>query len=304
MRQEYAKFKKFEVLRCIMSFLCIDIGGTNTLLGKGNGEFEVIEKLPTEEFLADIEGTLRDNFGETNFETVGVAAAGPLDKDSGNFYPPNIERESVDVVTPLSRFGDVEIVNDCSAAVIGEYVYGQHETENLVYLTISSGIGLGIVSGGELLTGRDGNFGEIGHMQVRENGMSCGCGGKGHWEAYCSGNNLPRMAEKLTGNKFEDARDIFEKAEKGEKSAVKTLNEMSRINASAVANVVNIMNPDKIIFGGAVALNHSEQVVDALEMEVEKKSVNFMPGLETCSLGAKSVIHGLRAICTNSFNRG
>lgn len=286
-----------------MAFLCIDIGGTNTLLGKGNGEFEVVKKMPTKKFLADIEGAIKNNFEEKKFETVGVAAAGPLDKDSGEFRPPNIDREKVDVVTPLSRFGKVEIVNDCSAAVIGEYVYGGHDTENLVYITISSGIGLGAVVEGDLLTGRDGNFGEIGHMQIRANGMACGCGGIGHWEAYCSGNNLPIMAEKFFGTEFESAREIFEKAEDSDSDALKTLGKMSRINASAVTNVVNLMNPDKIVFGGAVALNHPEKVVEDLETEVEKRTVNAMPELDTCGLGEKSVIHGLRAICTNNFSR-
>ncbi len=282
-----------------MGFLCIDIGGTNTLVGVGNGEFKVVEKYSSKQFLKDISSHIDQIIEETDtvIEKVAVAAAGPMNKSEGVFYPPNMAIEKVNITEPLQRYGDVSIINDCTSAVLGEYHYGEHNCDDLVYVTISSGIGAGVVLHGNLIEGSDGNFGEVGHMKIADNGVSCGCGAKGHWEAYCSGNNLPKMAEKLTGKRFEDAREVFDKYREGCEDATKTIEKMKDYNARGFANLVNLYNPEKIVVGGAVALNHPDLVVEGLEEEVDVKTVNRSPKIETTSLEEQSVLHGLRAVC-------
>jgi glucokinase len=287
-----------------MAFLCVDVGGTNTLIGVGNGDFEVVEKISSSEFLANIEGCLENILEESQvkeIKKVAVAAAGPMDREKGVFYPPNIDMDEVDLRTPLSKLGNLMIINDCTSAVLGEKYYGGHDIKDLVYVTISSGIGAGIVVDGELIEGWNGNFGEIGHMKITDEPVKCGCGYEGHWEAFCSGNNLPEMAERLTGQPFEDAREVFEKAKDDGHEAAEAIQKMKKYNARGFANIVALFNPEKIVVGGAVALNHAGEVVDPLEKQVGDRAVNKTPEIELCALGDRSVLHGLRAVCNGKY---
>lgn len=283
-----------------MAFLCIDVGGTNTLVGFGNDDFEVVEKYRSRDFLSDVSGSIRrviDESGHTIDEVnqVAVAVAGPVDRDKGVFYPPNIDMDEVQIVEPLEEFGDVKIINDCTSAVLGEYHYGGHDVEDLVYVTISSGIGSGVMINGELAEGWNGNIGEVGHIQLSDKPI--GDNGGTHWESLCSGNHLPGFAENLTGRKYGDARELFDDYESRDCDAKHVIEQMKHLNAKGFGAIVNMFNPEKIVIGGAVALNHPEKVVEPLEEDVEDKVVNKVPDIEICALGEESVIHGLRAVC-------
>lgn len=287
-----------------MAFLCIDIGGTNTLIGLGNGDFEEKKRMKSCDFLSNIQGNLQEiiensNYSVEDISEVAVAAAGPMDKEKGVFYPPNLSEnpglEEVQLEKPLKEFGKLQIINDCTAAVRGEYEYGE-SSENMVYLTISSGIGLGAVFDGNVVEGPDGNFGEIGHMKIDGN-LECGCGGEGHWEAYSSGNRLPVMAEKLFGLEYGNAVEIFEAYNSEDNDVRKVIDKMQEINSTALANIITLYNPEKIVFGGPVALNHRKTVVEDIKEEIKEKTVNEMPEITPAKLEDKSVLHGLRAFC-------
>lgn len=286
-----------------MVFACIDIGGTNTLVGVGNDEFEIVEKVQSKEFLANVQGELQRILEQTShdmdeMEVVAIAAAGPIDREKGVFYPPNIDVDRVDLRSPFKELdAEMRIVNDCSSAALGEYVYGSHDAEDLVYLTLSTGIGAGIIIDGNLIEGRNGNFGEVGHIVIADEGRECGCGGHDHWEAYCGGSNLPRMAEDLFGYEFNGARDVFDQYYQGDEAAAEVIEAMQQYNARGIASLVNSFDPAVIAVGGGVALNHSEAVVDGLQDVVEQESVNGVPRIELCSLEDEAVIHGLRAVC-------
>ncbi len=283
-----------------MCFLSIDIGATNTLIGYGDQEFDFIEKTKTEQFLNEIENFIENKLTDEqldNLEEVAVAVAGPMDREKGVFYPPNIEIDQVDIITPLEGFGDVKIVNDCTSAVLGEYTYGDHSTENLVYITISSGIGAGVIIDGNVLEGWNGNFGEVGHMEIGDRGLKCGCGEEDHWEAYCSGNSIPKLAEEVAGEEYGNALELFEEYYSGDEKAERAIDEINRYNAKAVTNIVNLYNPEKIVIGGAVALNHPEEVVQPLQNLIKDRTINEEPEIELCALGEHSVLHGLRASC-------
>lgn len=288
-----------------MVFVCIDIGGTNTLLGIGNGEFEIKRKIKSKEFLLNIEEKIQKLLYEIDrkpdeINKVLVAVAGPMDREKGEFYPPNfyedIGLDKIQIKDPLEKFGKINIINDCTSAVIGEYEYGNHNTDNLVYVTISSGIGAGVILNGKLLEAADGNFGEIGHMKLGYDGLECGCGGKGHWEAYSSGNNMPKMAKELYNADFDDSLEIFEEYQKHNYKAEKTIAKMHEMNLKGVINLTNLFNPEKIILGGAVALNHPRKVIEPLNRKIDEEAINREPKIESCSLEQESVIHGLRAI--------
>ena len=289
-----------------MAFLCIDIGGTNTLIGLGNGDFEEKKRIKSHRFLKDIEGCIQEvienaGYRKDDITRVAVAAAGPMDREEGVFYPPNLSEDSeldeVQLRKPMEKFGELQIINDCTAAVKGEYEYGE-SAENMVYITISSGIGLGAVFNGQIIEGADGNFGEIGHMKVNGE-LECGCGRKGHWEAYSSGNRLPVMAERLFDLEYKNAIELFEDYNSGSEEAAKVIEKMQEVNAEAFANVISLYNPEKIVFGGPVASNHTEIVVDEIRDEIEEKAVNGVPEIVPAELGEQSVLHGLRAHCNS-----
>ncbi|AOV94395.1 hypothetical protein AQV86_00540 [Nanohaloarchaea archaeon SG9] len=292
-----------------MVFLCVDIGGTNTLLGIGNGDFQVIEKYGTEKFLKDVDGKVDEALKDTDYsreqlEKVAVAAAGPIDREEKTFRPPNFSRsglEKVDLGEAFRDFGKITILNDGTAAVLGEYHYGDHDAENLVYVTISSGIGAGVILEGRVIEAWNGNFGEVGHMKINEEGPECGCGGTAHWEAYSSGENLPEMAEELFSAEYDDALEIFKSYKSYDSTAEKVISKMHEANAIGVTNIANVFNPEKIVFGGAVPLNHTEMILEPLKKEVKEESVNSPPQIELCDLGEKSVIQGLRAVCNGKF---
>ena len=286
-----------------MAFICIDIGGTNTLLGIGNGDFEIKKEMKTKKFLSNIKPNIKQviedsRHEENDFSQVLVAAGGPVDVEEGVFYPPNLENKEmkeVDINDKLEPFGEVELINDCNSAVLGEYVYGEHKTENLIYVTISSGIGAGLILDGNLVEGFNGNIGEIGHMELG-NQVKCGCGQKGHWEAYSSGNGMPKMAKTLYNLDFENSLEIFREYEKDSPDAKKVIEKMHEMNRKGFENLVNLYNPEKIVLGGAVALNHQKTIIEPLKNRLEGKTVNDTPEISKCSLGEEAVIHGLRAI--------
>ncbi|MFB6180901.1 MAG: ROK family protein, partial [Candidatus Nanohalobium sp.] len=260
-----------------MVFLCVDIGATNTLIGLGNDEFEVLDRQKTKTFLKGIEAELlqtleKSSHTKKEVEKIAVAAAGPIDRESEFFHPPNVSEESgmeeIDLGSPLRKLGELTIMNDCAAAAIGEHRYGKNPKEDMVYITISSGIGAGVIMNGELVEGWKGNFAEIGHINTGSEGLKCGCGARDHWEAYSSGNNLPKMAEKLFDAEFSDAKQVFEEAEKGDRKAEKTIRKMQEINARGVADTVNVYNPQKIVLGGALPLNHAQTVVEPLKQDI------------------------------------
>lgn len=283
-----------------MVFFCVDIGGTNTLIGMGNGEFEVKKKLSSGRFLETPLETLdsmldQEGYSRSDVDSTAVAVAGPMDKDKRVFYPPNIDTESVDL-SILGKIGELRLVNDCTSAALGEYHYGEHDSQHMVYVTVSSGVGAGMISDGEVVSGSNGNFAEVGHMTVGDR-LACGCGGQGHWEAYCSGNNLPSMASELFGVEAEDAREIFDRAESGDPEAKKVIEKFRSVNSRAVSEITTLYNPDLIVFGGAVSINHEQYLPDPENVD----SVNRAPRIEKCSLGEESVIHGLRAVCNDKM---
>jgi predicted NBD/HSP70 family sugar kinase len=133
---------------------------------------------------------------------IGLASIGPLDlKRGGMAKPANLPYEFVALVGPLEEALGIKVhlMNDANAAALGEWTFGAGRThDNLAYVTISTGIGGGAIVDRHLLIGKDGNAAEIGHVVVDPTGrLTCGCGRKGHWEAYCSGRNLPRLAMML-----------------------------------------------------------------------------------------------------------
>lgn len=205
-------------------------------------------------------------------ESICIASAGIIDMNKGIVtVSPNLPGwHDVPIRSKIEEhFGiDTYLLNDASAAALGEYTLGAGKnSSNVIYITVSTGIGGGIIVNGELYLGASGGAGEIGHMSIREGGSLCYCGNRGCLEVLASGTAIAREALRLVqkgektslnnmmGSKVENitAREVSMAAQQGDALARKVVLKAATYLGIGMANVVNIFNPDMIIIGGSVS---------------------------------------------------
>jgi glucokinase len=280
----------------------IDIGGTNTAIGLVDKEGNVIyEKKPplltpqkkenpdasqeksdellrnyidalTEEIQVAINSVIQDI---PDLEIAGIGIGAP----NGNYYKGTIELAPnlpfVGVVqfaemikSRLPEIGIVKLTNDANAAALGELIYGGGKgMKNFVMFTLGTGVGSGLIVNGDLVYGHDGFAGECGHMIVVPDGRVCGCGGRGHLEAYCSApgivrtvfellvkyNNQNSELAQLPFNKM-SSQDVYNAAVKGDKIAMEAFEITGEILGRGLAITVDHLSPEAIfLFGGPTA---------------------------------------------------
>ncbi len=287
-----------------MNVLCVDIGGTNIRVGLGAGKNFV--DIVSERVRHDVTGQivkLSKNFSAPDY--VSVASAGPIDIKHGVFRgSPNFPVKPSKVATLEKIFETpVMLVNECVAAAAGEKFYGAGKNiDNLAYVTWSTGIGCGPIIDGRIITGKDGNAHEVGHIVVDMDGrMKCMCGKRGHWEAYCGGKNIPGFAESFfekcgfVDTKITDTKQLFAMA-KTNHVAAKVVDEICRINGMGIANIINAYDPELITIGGAIMLNNTG-LVKKISDAAEKFVINRMPKITVTRLGGEIVLYGAMAVC-------
>lgn len=195
-------------------YLGIDLGGTKTgvCVGRADGSLVASRRMPTqadtapEEWRRRLDGLIASVLAEAgcrpnNIASVGLAVPGPMRVASGTVLePPNMPAwRDVPVRSWIEAMTGCPVVinNDANAAALAEHRFGEFRgTEDLVYVTMSTGIGAGIISGGKLLQGADDLAGEVGHMVVRTDGPDCSCGQQGCWEMYCGGRNVALQVQE------------------------------------------------------------------------------------------------------------
>ncbi len=238
----------------------------------------------------------------------GIGSIGPLDLAAGAVTNPANLPDAVDRVPltgPVGELvdGPVNLHNDTTAGVIGERFYADRNPDDMVYLTISSGIGAGVCVDGNVLAGWDGNVGEVGHITVDPKGtLTCGCGKPGHWEAYCSGEGIRRYARHLHEGEATSvgidqpgfgAADVFAAA--GEDDfADRVLERVAAWNAIGMAAVVHAYAPIVISVGGSVALNNP-CVVEEMRERIPDLVMTNVPELSLSALGDEAVVYGALA---------
>ena len=199
---------------------------------------------------------------------VGIACGGPLDPVAGIIQSPLSLPgwDDVPLVAIVQRALDRPAVvdNDATACALAEYRFGAGRGRglgSLVYLTISTGIGGGLVLDGRLFRGAAGNAGELGHLTVDYLGRRCACGRRGCLEAYASGTNIAvRAREALATGRASSlaalpavrAEDVAAAAAAGDPLAAEIWDETTAILGSAVANILDVFNPDLVVLGGGV----------------------------------------------------
>jgi len=214
---------------------------------------------------------------------VGIAAPGPLYADRGTLIdPPNLGGEWWGF--PLApTIGEAlglpwALGKDTNVNILAERDFGAGEgSADLVYLTISTGIGGAVISGGRPIVGPDGVAGELGHMTVDMDGPRCGCGGVGHLEAVASGTGIANAAREALERGADaphlasmaatiaprglSARHVSEAADLGDAVAGVILERARRAVAVAVVSIVNVFGPDMVILGGGITLAWGERLM-------------------------------------------
>jgi glucokinase len=275
----------------------IDIGGTNTVIGIVNHDGDILmeDSLPTPpkkfnpnaeqqvsdkllgEFIEEIGKIINALISRINldFELVGIGIGAP----NANYNKGTIEDApnlpfigKVPFCEMLSeKFPDIpkiHITNDANAAALGEKIYGgARDMDNFMMFTLGTGVGSGLYYNGNVVYGVDGFAGECGHNTIVAEGRLCGCGGRGHLEAYCSAPGMKRTAfELLLRENAEDslltaysykemtAKHIYDAAVQGDKIALEVFEQTGKYFGMALATTVHHFSPEAIfLFGGPVA---------------------------------------------------
>lgn len=275
--------------------IAIDLGASNlrvAIISKTGKIFKYLRtKTPktgssgmivTKTLIALVNALLKDQ-SKKQIAGIGISSIGPLNYKLGKILDsPNIPFKEIPLIKPLKKYFSLPIYlsNDCTAAVWGEKHFGTGKKyRNLVYVTISSGIGGGAIVDNHLLCGHSHNAVEVGHFIVdTQYNLLCSCKkGHGHWEAYCSGNNLPRFFKYwLRYNKIrkkcsvKKAKDIFDLAKTEDKIVLKFLEQVGQINAKGISNVIAAYNPEIITLGGSVVLNNEKFILPYIKKNIDK----------------------------------
>ena len=304
----------------------IDIGGTNISIAVAETGGEVVSKrqLPTQSSLGPFSAfdkmseAIEKMLAEEPFdlEAVGVGSPSPIDVRKGLIMSPSnlLEWAEFPIVDLLNdRFGvPVKLENDANAAAVGEYIYGAGRGyRNIFYLTVSTGIGGGLIIDGELYHGISTAAGEIGHTIIQPDGIRCNCGSRGCLETICAGVHIARRArERLENGEASilsgmvsdidsiTARTVVDAVQQGDPLATAIWDETCHFLAIGIANVITLVAPEIVIVGGGVAA-----AGDLLFVQLRKRVPHFVSmvpadkiNIVPARLGTESGLYGAVAI--------
>lgn len=256
------------------TYICIDIGGTNiraALFPKGEIKPLLQERITTqgenqtaEERLVEIIKRIWPQ--KDTVQAMVVAAPGYIDTQKGVILKAVNIPDWVDL--PLKKNLEnifntqVFLGNDARLAALGEWRYGSARGHHdVLYLTISTGIGGGVIIKDQMLMGSQGIATELGHVVINSNGEMCSCGHKGHLEALASGKSIveyvrTRIAagesSSLVEKNIISAKEIFQAAKTGDQLAIDAFKRAGRFLGIGVANYLHIFNPSCVVLGGGV----------------------------------------------------
>ncbi len=307
--------------------IAVDLGGTNLRAALVDSDATILVhtatstpatgpsgRVITAAIIARIEALLETAEGR-EVAAIGVASAGPLDLGRGWVTnSPNIAFPVVEITGPLrERFGlPVALINDARAGILGECWAGAARgSEDAVYVTLSTGIGGGVVANGHLLLGMSGNAGEIGHILVdtRYN-LTCGCGYRGHWEGYASAKYVPRFfaawREEVDVRRVAfdatSTRAIFEAARAEDPVALAFMDALGQVNARGISTIIVAYNPEVIVLDGPLARYYGEIVIGHAEPYIDRFLT--LPRIVVSDLAGRAPLLGAAAYALKMTGAG
>lgn len=283
--------------------LGIDLGGTKILTAVVNAPGKILSQdyHPTpaakdcqeviQGMLISANRALRQaGISADRLSAVGIGAAGLSDPERGIlFTSPHLPQcRNIPLRDDIAQGLGVKtfLTNDANAAALGEAYFGAGRgTRHFIYITISTGIGGGIIIDGQLYTGSSGVAGEVGHMTIAADGPPCHCGNQGCWEALASGSALAREARQkisegaktsildyIAGDINKVTAEIVQQAgEQGDGLAEELIAQTGYFLGVGLANLINIFNPELIVIGGGLS-NMGERLLKPAFRVAEERS--------------------------------
>jgi glucokinase len=307
----------------------IDIGGTKIAVALETLEREriVARRLPTqvelgpdailENILLSIEEMLAET--DASLSAIGIGCPGPIDIERGLALSPTNLPEWIDfplVETIEKRFSVPTVLdNDANAAALGEYFYGAGRGfRDILYVTISTGIGGAIIIGGKIHHGVGSSAGEVGHTIVKPDGLRCLCGTYGCLETIASGLSIARrMKEKLStqnGKTVESlegvtAKTVVEAVSNGDELARSIWDETIKYLAIGIGNAITLIAPEAVVIGGGIS-SAGDLLLEPLRFQI-RKNVTMLPvekvEILKASLGSESGVYGALMLAHNVLKK-
>ncbi|HNU99817.1 MAG: ROK family protein [Verrucomicrobia bacterium] len=269
----------------------VDLGGTKILAGVfddklnclGRSKMSTKSQRGPEAVIDRVARCVQDAIDECDLlpkqvRGVGIGAPGASDPETGRvIFAPNLVWEDVPLKKDLEKLIQIPVFveNDCNVQTLGVYERElKGKPRHMVGIFLGTGIGAGLIFDGELFSGFNRSAGEIGHMVLEVGGPKCGCGNRGCFEALASRTAIFRRIQagvkdgqktvltEMLGGDLEDMRsgDLRKALRRGDKFVEKVIEEAAEYTGIAVANIINLINPEVVVLGGGV--------IDALEDEM------------------------------------
>lgn len=232
----------------------------------------------------------------------GIGVPGTVDRKNGIVrYSNNICWEQVELAKEMGKYLPIpiRIANDADCAALGEAVAGAgRECQDVIMITLGTGVGGGIIMDGEIYDGKGISGSEIGHMVIVEDGEPCTCGRKGCLEAYASATALNRDVKRAIGRDL-PPEEVFEGAENGDAGLQKIVELYIRRLGVGIVNVVNIFRPQLVLLGGCISVQGETLLSPLREMMKEGcfgREKGQLPEIETATLGKEAGIIGAASL--------
>ena len=279
----------------------VDLGGTNTVFGIVDARGNVVVnasiktavhneiELYLDDLVVGLNMLIEQVGGKDKIRGIGVGAP------NGNYFNGSIEfapnltwKGKIPLAQMLQeRIGiPVALTNDANAAAIGEMTYGAARgMKDFFVITLGTGVGSGIVVGGQLVYGHDGFAGELGHMIVRRNGRMCGCGRQGCLETYTSATGVARTAREYLSIRSDESllrsvdvesitsKDVYDAAMQGDALALEIFEATGAILGESFADFVTFSSPEAIILFGGLTKS-GDLLMNPIKHHMEK---NLLP---------------------------
>ena len=302
----------------------IDLGGTKICGALADLEGNIITKktikteanLGEEHILNRIISVIDDlkeegKVEDVELKSIGIGAPGQLNPAKGTIIEAsNLPFKNFNLVKPISEKFNVPtyLQNDANVAALGEHLLGAGKgTNNMVYITVSTGIGGGAIINGKLYSGNTNNALEIGHTTILPNGPKCNCGNYGCVEAVASGTAIAKRAkealergEETSLSKYDNVTsfEVFKEEKNGDKVAKDILDEALNYLGIGIANAVNIFDPEIIVIGGGVSKG-GDIVFETVRKVVKERSLKSIAEnckIEPAKLGSDAGVVGAVAL--------
>ena len=300
----------------------VDLGGTKIYTALVDLEGNIIKEKTVETLAFEGENAVMgriidainyviDGTEKNLIKSIGIGSPGPLDVKNGVIIEnSNLPFKNFEIVKTIRETYDLPtyLDNDANVATLGEFMFGAGKgTENMIYMTVSTGIGGGAILNGKIFRGSTGNALEIGHTTISQERTRCGCGNIGCAESLASGTAIGKRAKEAVNSNAETSlknyddvtsKEVFIEAANGDRVAKEILNTSLTYLGITVANIITTFDPEKVVIGGGV-INGGDIVLETIKEEVAKRCMKVFVdscSIEKAKLGGQAGVLGAAAL--------